>query len=132
MNRLTFSTLALTLGASGFIQAETSYNETKPAYDFPQAVSERLDLFNTSRYGVENRWIQDFRIKLRAQYQYGYIAPAGGESREKGGPEHGRNTNSEWRRFRIAAQAQVLHRFTIVSNWNIGGGLEGRARHSHG
>lgn len=70
-------------------------------------------------------------MNFSALYQYGYLNPAGGAVREKGGREHGHNTNSEWRRFRIAAQAKVLNRFTLVTNWNIGG-LEGRDEFRNG
>lgn len=135
MNKNTLTLLALTLGATSLCRAadatESQAAQQKPAFDLCQSITDRLDIFNAERDGAENPWIQDFRVKFRAQYQYGYVDPAGGADREKGGREHGRNTNSEWRRFRIAAQAKVLNRFTLVSNWNIGG-LEGRDEFKNG
>ena len=127
--------MAVSLGgislALAVCDSECSAMGEKNTFCLCESVSDRMDLFNAVRDGAENPWIQDFRVKLRAQYQYGYVEPAGGAEREKGGREHGRNTNSEWRRFRIAAQTKVLNRFTLVCNWNIGG-LEGRDEFKNG
>lgn len=133
MNKNTLALLVLTVGAAPLCRAAdtAAAQAQKPAFDLCQSITDRVDLYNAERDGAGNPWIQDFRIKFRAQYQYGYVDPAGGAERVKGGREQGRKTNSEWRRFRIAAQAKVLGRFTLVSNWNIGG-LEGRDEFKNG
>lgn len=125
------TTIILLILSSG-IQSKAEEMSARPSRaGLCDSVSNGLVLFNNTADDEKNPWIQHFRLKLRAQYQYGYVDPAGGVEREKGGREHGRNTNSEWRRFRIAAQAGLLNRFTLVCNWNIGG-LEGRDEFKNG
>ncbi len=125
--------LALSVGAASFCHAaESSSNAAAPArYDLCSALSDRLKLFDAKRDHADNPWIQQARLKFRAQYQVGYLQPAGGTERVTGTPGHDRRTNSEWRRFRIGGEAKVLRHFTLLANWNIGG-LEARDTFSKG
>ena len=84
-------------------------------------------MFDAKRDNAENPYLQELSLKLRGQYQWGYLDPAGGDDRVKGN----RNDNNEWRRFRLGAQAKVLNDFTIKGVWNIGG-LDARNKYSGG
>ena len=119
MNKNKIIAMALAIGAAPLSQA-SSFNlatHTKDAFK----------LFDAKRDHAENPWLQEFSMKLRGQYQWGYLDPAGGSDRVKGN----RNDNNEWRRFRLGAQAKVLENFTLKGIWNIGG-LDARNKFSNG
>ncbi len=122
--------MALMMGASSISLAATANAAeaapaapaaTAPAFSFCEWAPKALTLFNAERDNAENPWIQDFSVKLRAQYQMSSLDPNGGAHRVKGG-DKGKDArfNDEWRRFRLGAQAKVLNHFTLYANWNIG------------
>ena len=90
-------------------------------------MKDAFKVFDAKRDNAENPYLQELSLKLRGQYQWGYLDPAGGDDRVKGN----RNDNNEWRRFRLGAQAKVLNDFTIKGVWNIGG-LDARNKYSGG
>ena len=90
-------------------------------------MKDAFKVFDAKRDNAENPYLQELSLKLRGQYQWGYLAPAGGDDRVKGN----RNDNNEWRRFRLGAQAKVLNQFTLKGVWNVGG-LDARNRFSDG
>lgn len=138
MNRNILTMLALMAGSSSLCQAagETPAAapsaKPAPAYDICKALPDRFKFFDAKRDNAENPWIQEVSLKLRAQWQAGYLDPAGGTDRVKGAADgRDRRTNSEWRRFRIGGQVKALNHFTLFANFNIGG-LDGREKYSHG
>ena len=89
-------------------------------------------IFDVERDRVDNPYVQEISLRMRTQYQWGYVDPAGGAGRVKGASAGaGRRGNDEWRRFRIGVQAKVLRHFTLLSDWDIGG-LNGRYKYSDG
>ncbi len=89
-------------------------------------------IFDVERDRVDNPYVQEISLRMRTQYQWGYVDPAGGAGRVKGASAGaGRRGNDEWRRFRIGVQARVLRHFTLLSDWDIGG-LNGRYKYSDG
>lgn len=121
-----------TISQSAETSAANKDSQQKSAgYSLCQSLSDRFKLFDAKRDHAENPWIQEFRLKWRAQYQIGYVQPAGGSDRLAGGREHGRHTNSEWRRFRIGGEAKVFKNLKLFSTWDIGG-LETRDTYSKG
>ena len=119
MKKNTMMALALVMGATPLSQA-ADFNLANHAKD-------AFKLFDAKRDNAENPYLQELSLKLRGQYQWGYVDPAGGDSRVKGD----RKDNNEWRRFRLGAQAKVLNRFTVKGVWNIGG-LDTRNKYSDG
>lgn len=119
MKKNTMMALALVMGAAPLSQA-ADFNLAAHAKD-------AFKLFDAKRDNAENPYLQELSLKLRGQYQWGYVDPAGGDSRVKGD----RKDNNEWRRFRLGAQAKVLNRFTVKGVWNIGG-LDTRNKYSDG
>lgn len=117
MKKKTIMTLALVVGASSLSQAAD--------FDFAAHAKDAFKLFDAKRDKVENPYLQELSLKMRGQYQWGYLEPAGGDSRVKGD----RKDNNEWRRFRLGAQAKVFNGFTIKGVWNIGG-LDTRSKYS--
>lgn len=111
--------LALAVSAAPLSQA-ADFNLANHAKD-------AFKLFDAKRDNAENPYLQELSLKLRGQYQWGYVDPAGGDSRVKGD----RKDNNEWRRFRLGAQAKVLNRFTLKGVWNIGG-LDTRSKYADG
>lgn len=125
MNKNTIIVLALSMSAATLSQAEESYS-------FIRNLPNQLTLFNAERDNASNPWIQELRLKMRAQYQFGMIDPAGGDDRLMGDADgKDRRYNSEWRRLRLGAQAKVLNMFTLSANFNIGG-VDGRQKYSGG
>ncbi len=90
-------------------------------------MKDAFKVFDAQRDNAENPYLQELTLKMRGQYQWGYVDPAGGDERVKGN----RKDNNEWRRFRLGAQAKVLNRFTLKGIWNIGG-LDARNKFSDG
>ena len=90
-------------------------------------MKDAFKVFDAKRDNAENPYLQELSLKLRGQYQWGYLDPAGGDDRVKGN----RNDNNEWRRFRLGAQAKVLNQFTLKGIWNVGG-LDARNKFSDG
>ena len=90
-------------------------------------MKDAFKVFDAKRDNAENPYLQELSLKLRGQYQWGYLDPAGGDDRVKGD----RNDNNEWRRFRLGAQAKVLNQFTLKGVWNVGG-LDARNKFSDG
>ena len=90
-------------------------------------MKDAFKVFDAKRDNAENPYLQELSLKLRGQYQWGYLDPAGGDDRVKGN----RNDNNEWRRFRLGAQAKVLNQFTLKGVWNVGG-LDARNKFSDG
>lgn len=127
--------LALMMGVPSLSQAagnsDNAAGKDSPGYDVAQKLANQLTLFDAQRDQAENPWVQEVRLKWRAQYQLGYVDPAGGSERVMGSPDSSRHNNSEWRRFRIGGEAKVLNHFTLFSTWDIGG-LETRDTYSKG
>ena len=111
--------LALAVGAASVSQAAD--------FDFGTHMKDAFKVFDAKRDNAENPYLQELSLKLRGQYQWGYLDPAGGDDRVKGN----RNDNNEWRRFRLGAQAKVLNQFTLKGVWNVGG-LDARNKFSDG
>lgn len=125
MNKHTLTMMALVIGAASATQAADNY-------DFCDAMKNQLRFFDAKRDHAENPWIQEFTLKMRAQYQAGLIDPAGGNDRLKGAADGRSNRyNNEWRRLRLGAQAKVLGNYTLYGNFNIGG-VDGRRKYSDG
>ena len=119
MKRNTIMALALAVGAASVSQAAD--------FDFGTHMKDAFKVFDAKRDNAENPYLQELSLKLRGQYQWGYLDPAGGDDRVKGN----RNDNNEWRRFRLGAQAKVLNQFTLKGVWNVGG-LDARNKFSDG
>ena len=119
MKKNTIIALALAMGAATVTQAAD--------FELGAHMKDAFKLFDAKRDKAENPYIQEFTLKMRGQYQWGYLDPAGGDNRVKGN----RNDNNEWRRFRLGAQAKVFEKFTLKGVWNIGG-LDGRNKFSNG
>ncbi len=140
MNKSTVTALTLMMGASSLSLAATESaaatpaapGAKAPAFNFCEWAPNALKIFNARRDNAENPWIQEVSAKLRAQYQMGFVDPAGGTDRVKGARDgHGRRYNDEWRRVRFGLQAKVLNHFTLYTNWNVGG-FENRSKYSGG
>ncbi len=131
MNALTASAAcALLLGH--VTPAHAAPEVPSPGVSFCEDVPRLFKLFDAERDEMENPWVQELRVKLRAQYQWGSIDPNGGSSRVKGGVDgHGRRHNDEWRRFFLGMQAKVLNRFTLCAVWNLHG-LDTREQYRNG
>lgn len=119
MKKNTIMAMALVMGAAPLSLAAE--------FDFASHAKDAFKLFDARRDKAENPYIQELSLKMRGQYQWGYVDPAGGDSRVKGD----RKDNNEWRRFRLGAQAKVLNRFTVKGVWNIGG-LDTRSKYADG
>lgn len=119
MKKNTIMAMALVMGAAPLSQAAE--------FDFASHAKDAFKLFDARRDKAENPYIQELSLKMRGQYQWGYVDPAGGDSRVK----CDRKDNNEWRRFRLGAQAKVLNRFTVKGVWNIGG-LDTRSKYADG
>lgn len=119
MNTNTILALALTVGAASVTQAAD--------FDLGAHMKDAFKVFDAKRDNAENPYLQELSIKMRGQYQWGYLDPAGGDDRVKGN----RNDNNEWRRFRLGIQAKVLNQFTLKGIWNIGG-LDARNKFNDG
>ena len=119
MKKNTIMALALAVGAASVSQAAD--------FDFGTHMKDAFKVFDAKRDNAENPYLQELSLKLRGQYQWGYLDPAGGDDRVKGN----RNDNNEWRRFRLGAQAKVLNQFTLKGVWNVGG-LDARNKFSDG
>lgn len=141
MTKSTLVTVALMVGAASLSQAAPKAANADSAAVPQQAAAadaadagfslgswaaNALTLFDAERDKAENPYIQEFKLKFRAQWQVSALDPAGGTDRLKGAA-YGRDRawNNEWRRFRIGAEAKVFNRFTLFANFNIGG-LDGR------
>lgn len=125
MNKHIITTLALTMGTTALATAAESYN-------FIKAMPKQLTLFDAKRDSAENPWIQEFRVTMRAQYQAGCVAPAGGNDRLQGAADgKAQRYNDEWRRLRLGARAKVLKKYTVLTNFNIGG-VDSRERYANG
>ncbi len=119
MKKNTIMALALTIGAASVVQAAN--------FDLGTHMKDAFKVFDAKRDNAENPYLQELTLKMRGQYQWGYLDPAGGSDRVKGN----RNDNNEWRRFRLGAQAKMFNRFTLKGVWNIGG-LDARNEFSGG
>lgn len=119
MNKNTIVAMALAIGAAPLSQASN--------FNLASHMKDSFKFFDAKRDQTENPYLQEFTLKLRGQYQWSYLDPAGGSKRIKGN----RNDNNEWRRFRLGAQAKVLEAFIIKNVWNIGG-LDARNKYSDG
>ncbi len=119
MKRNTIMALALAIGAAPFTQASD--------FSLDSHMKDAFKIFDAKRDNAENPYLQELTLKMRGQYQWGYLDPSGGDERVKGN----RNDNNEWRRFRLGAQAKVLNAFTVKGVWNIGG-LDARSKYSGG
>lgn len=119
MKKDTIVALALTMGAASVTQAAD--------FDFGTHMKDAFKVFDAKREQAENPYLQELTLKMRGQYQWGYLEPAGGSERVKGN----RNDNNEWRRFRLGAQAKMFHAITLKGVWNIGG-LDGRNKYGDG
>ncbi len=96
------------------------------------ALARSFKIFDAGRDHADNPYVQEMSLRMRPQYQWGYVDPVGGAGRVKGASAgEGRRGNDEWRRFRIGVQAKVLRYFTLLSDWDIGG-LNGRYKYSDG
>lgn len=125
MNKNILTMMALAMSAASLSQGAESF-------DFNTWLPGRFKLFDAKRDNAENPWIQSVDLRFRPQYQWGYLDPAGGADRVKGGADgHGRRGNDEWRRFRIGGQAKVLNHFLLFCDWDIGG-LQQRYKYSGG
>lgn len=125
MNKNILTMMALAMSAASLSQGAESF-------DFNTWLPGRFKLFDAKRDNAENPWIQSVDLRFRPQYQWGYMDPAGGADRVKGGADgHGRRGNDEWRRFRIGGQAKVLNHFLLFCDWDIGG-LQQRYKYSGG
>lgn len=123
MKRYTIPALAMSVAS--LAQAET------PAFSFNEWLPGCFKLFDAKRDHAENPWVQEVNFRFRPQYRWGYMDPAGGAERVKGGAlGDGRRENDEWRRFRLGAKAKVLNRFVLFTDWDIGG-LDQRYKYSH-
>ncbi len=120
--------LSLMMGVYSFSQAAEApakgqaADKSSAKYSFCQSMSEHLKLFDAKRDHAENPWIQEFKLKVRGQYQWADLQPAGGTDKLKAdaGGRHKRS-NNEWRRFRLGAEAKVLRHFRLLGNFNLGG-----------
>lgn len=120
-----YTILALAMSVASLAQAET------PAFSFNEWLPGCFKLFDAKRDHAENPWVQEVNFRFRPQYRWGYMDPAGGAERVKGGAlGDGRRENDEWRRFRLGAKAKVLNRFVLFTDWDIGG-LDQRYKYSH-
>lgn len=115
----TIVALVLAIGAAPITQASE--------FDLAAHMKDAFKVFDAKRDNAGNPYLQELTLKMRGQYQWAYLDPAGGDDRVKGD----RHDNNEWRRFRLGAQAKVLNRFTIKGVWNIGG-VDGRNKYSDG
>lgn len=73
----------------------------------------------------ENPYIQEFNPMFRAQYQGALLST----SQDSYPGSH--NSTSEWRRFRLGANAKVFKDFKLTNVWNIGG-LDSRGSWKNG
>ncbi|MBR2126989.1 MAG: hypothetical protein IJ943_09690 [Akkermansia sp.] len=119
MKSNTIMALALAAGAAHLSQAAD--------FDLGAHMKDAFKVFDAKRDNAENPYLQELTLKMRGQYQWGYLAPAGDADRVKGN----RKDNNEWRRFRLGAQAKALNMFTLKGIWNIGG-LDARNKFSDG
>ncbi len=119
MKKNTIMAIALAIGAAPLSQASDFSPDTHMKNVFK--------VFDAKRDNAENAFLQELTLKMRGQYQWGYLEPAGGDDRVKGS----RNDNNEWRRFRLGAQARILNDYTLKGVWNIGG-LDARHKYSGG
>ncbi len=105
---------------------------SESGFNLGDTIARSFKVFDAERDHADNPYIQEFSLRFRPQYQWSSMDPAGGADRVKGGAVgDGRRGNDEWRRFRIGAQAKVLRRFTLLTDWDIGG-LAGRYKYSDG
>lgn len=89
MNKNILTMMALAMSAASLGQAAESF-------DFNTWLPGRFKLFDAKRDNAENPWVQSVDLRFRPQHQWGYIDPAGGADRVKGGAEgHGRRSNDE-------------------------------------
>lgn len=90
--------LALAAGATSLSHATAENSQA--TFNLGAWAKDSFKLFDAKRDHAENPYIQEFTLKLRGQYQWGYLDPAGGNDRVKGN----RHDNNEWRRFRLGPQ----------------------------
>ncbi len=141
MKNKTLMTLALALGSVALGQgkelaAPLAINTTttaapaaaEPAADFNflEWLPERFAWFDAERDNAENPYIQEFNVSFRAQWQMNWLDPSN-DDRLKGGDDY----NSEFRRFRLGANAKLFNRFKVKAVWNIGG-LKDADKYSNG
>ena len=119
MKKNTIMAMALAIGAAPLSQAAD--------FSLASHMKDAFKVFDEKRDNAENPYLQELSLKLRGQYQWGYLDPSGGNERVKGD----RRDNNEWRRFRLGAQAKVLKQFTVKGIWNIGG-LDSRSKYGNG
>ena len=101
-------------------------------FNWGDVLARSFKIFDAERDHADNPYVQEISFRMRPQYQWGYVDPAGGAGRVKGASAGtGKRGNDEWRRFRIGVQAKVLRHFTLFSDWDIGG-LDGRYKYSDG
>lgn len=120
--------LALMMGVHSLSQAAeapakgSASDQPSAKYSFCKSMSDHLKLFDAKRDNAENPWIQEFKLKVRGQYQWASLQPSGGTNKLKADSsgKHKRS-NNEWRRFRLGAEAKVLNHFRLFANFNLGG-----------
>lgn len=117
--------ISLALAAGTASLSHATAENSQATFNLGAWAKDSFKLFDAKRDHAENPYIQEFTLKLRGQYQWGYLDPAGGNDRVKGN----RHDNNEWRRFRLGAQAKLFNQFTLKGIWNIGG-LDARNKYS--
>ncbi len=138
MNTKTLITLALALGTTGLGFAQGKADavaptaiaapavEAAPDFNFLEWLPERFAWFDAQRDNAENPYIQEFNVSFRAQWQMNWLDPSN-DDRLKGDEGY----NSEFRRFRLGANAKIFKNFKVKAVWNIGG-LQDVAKYSNG
>ena len=88
------------------------------------ALARSFKIFDAERDRADNPYVQEVSLRMRPQYQWGYVDPSGGAGRVKGASAGvGRRGNDEWRRFRIGVQAKALRYFTLLARSFPGSGV---------
>lgn len=101
--------------------ANTPPSTTSPSRDFLDWLGQWNKLYAADK--KDNPYIQEFNLSLRMQYQAGWTQPNGDGHSQGGGHDDG------FRRFRLGANAKMLHgKLKLVNVWDIGGVPGGRAK----
>ena len=75
MKKNTIMALALAIGAAPLSQASD--------FSLASHMKDAFKVFDAKRDHAENPYLQELTLKMRGQYQWGYLDPAGGDDRVK-------------------------------------------------
>ncbi len=104
------STCSLSMAAGN----TTTQTEAASKQSFSEWLPSCFKLYDVKKDGMDNPYIQQLNLNVRAQYQWGSLDPNGDHN-------NGRSSNNEFRRFRIGANAVLFHDYKLETMWNVGG-----------